>query len=148
MRSNATTAWDYFDSRVFVAHRPGPLIEADFDHFLADVMARPGVTGVVVRGSQGAPIARQRAQLLRWYTAHSLRGAVLTDSMITRGGVTALSWFGVPIRAFDSQQLDAALAFVGIAPERIEDAHQLMGQLISRVDRDRGDGPNAWARAR
>jgi hypothetical protein len=135
MRTNATTAWDYFDACVFVAHRPGPLIDDDFAHFLVDLMVQKQLRSVIVRASEGAPRADHRAQLLRWYREHAVRGAVLTDSVIARGGVTALSWFGVSIRAFEPSQLDAALDYVQIASPRWADARQRMQRIVEWVDR-------------
>jgi len=135
MRTNATTAWDYLDNCAFVAHRPGRLIDDDFAHFLIDMLAHKQLRSVVVRASEGAPRADHRAQLLQWYREHAVRGAVLTDSVVARGGVTALSWFGVPIRAFEPNQLDAALGFVQLAAPRWADARQCMQRIVDWVDR-------------
>lgn len=135
MRTNATTAWDYLDACALVAHRPGPLIDDDFGHFLNDLVARKQVRSVVVRASDGAPRADHRAVLLRWYREHAVRGAILTDSIVARGGVTALSWFGVPIRAFEPDQLDAAFEYVQIAAERRMAARECMARIVEWINR-------------
>ena len=138
MRTNASTAWDYLDACAFVAHRPGRLIDDDFADFLTDLLAKQQLRSVVVRASEGAPRADHRSLLLRWYREHTVRGAVLTDSVIARGGVTALSWFGVSIRAFEPAELDAALEYVQIATPRWPEARQCMQRIVAWVDGRQG----------
>jgi hypothetical protein len=135
MHSNDTIAWDYLDSCVFVAHRKGRMVDADFGQFLDDVLPRSAIRRVVVRAGEGAPRADHRAALSRWYQASSVRGAVLTDSIIARGGVTALSWFGLTIRAFAPQQLEQALDYVEIPHEHWPAAKSVMYAAIATVDR-------------
>ena len=134
MLTNATTAWDYLDQCVLVAHRPGPLVDGDFGHFLDDMLQHDEVRSDVVRASEGAPRADHRASLLRWYREHSVRGAVLTNSVVARGGVTALSWFGVPIKALEPHELDAAFEYVRIPAARWPEARKRMQQIVSWVD--------------
>jgi hypothetical protein len=137
MHSNATIAWDYLDNCVFIAHRKGRLVDADFALFLEDLLPRSNVQRVVVRASEGAPRVDHRALLLRWYKASSVRGAVLTDSVLARGGVTALGWFGVTISAFPPQQLEQALDYVEIPIEHWPEAKNVMTAVIAVVDSSR-----------
>ena len=143
MFSNSSIAWDYLDASVFIAHRRGKLVDADFGHFLEDMLPRSHVRRVVVRASDGAPRADHRAALLRWYSANSVRGAVLTDSVLARGGVTALGWFGVAIRAFPPHQIEPAFDFVEIPTGHWPDAKNVMNAAIAMVDGLRSDSaPN------
>lgn len=134
MLQNATIAWDYFDDLVFVAHRPGVLTEADFDAYLDDMLSHADLKGVVVRASEGAPSPNQRERIHRWIDQRQRRGAVMTDSVLARGGVTALRWFGLPIRAFALGELHGALAFVGVSPAKLEDAHARLQSVILAAD--------------
>ena len=134
MRSNATTAWDYLDGCVFIAHRRGPLVDADFGDFLTDMLRQRDVHRVLVRGSEGAPGPHHRAALLRWYKENSVRGAVLTDSLLTRGGVTALGWFGVNIRAFGHHELESAFDYVEIPLEHRFEARTMLQRVIAQAD--------------
>jgi hypothetical protein len=59
---------------------------------------------------------------------------VLTASLLARGGVTALRWFGVTIAAFAPHELDAALRYVGVDPDEANDALRALGGVIARVD--------------
>jgi hypothetical protein len=134
MFSNASTAWDYYDGWVFVAHAPGRMVEADFDGYLADMLPRSELKGVVVRAANGAPTPNQRAQCQHWFEQNRRRGAVLTDSMLARGGVTALRWFGLNLRAFALNDLNAALEFVGVHPLDLDKARARLRQVIMAAD--------------
>jgi hypothetical protein len=134
MRSNASTSWDYFDSLVFVAHREMRPSDADFAEFQRDVSAHAGLTGIVVIANNSPPSPAQRAHIQQWFEDCHARGAVMTNSVLARGAVTALSWFGVPIRAFARDQLDAALEFVGVAPQRLAQARAVLKALSKSVE--------------
>lgn len=134
MPATATTVWEIWCGWVFVAHCPGPLNEADLAIYLQDVMPREELKGVVVRASQGAPKPHQRAEIQHWFEQNRRRGAVLTDSMLARGGVTAMRWFGLPVRAFAPDQLDAALGYVGIQPADIATARDRLRAVIEAAD--------------
>ena len=134
MPANATTVWEFWGGWVFVAHCPGPLSEADLAAYLQDVMPRTDLKGVVVRASDGAPKPHQRAQIQQWFEQNHRRGAVLTNSVLARGGVTAMRWFGLPVRAFSLDQLEAALGYVGIQPEEIAPARDRLRQVIEAAD--------------
>jgi hypothetical protein len=137
MRSNASTSWDYFDSLVFVAHRAMRPSEADFAEFQGDVNAHAGLTGIVVIANNSPPSPGQRAQIQQWFEECHARGAVMTDSVLARGAVTALSWFGVPIRAFARSQVDAALEFVGVAPQRLAQARAVLQSVADSVEQSK-----------
>lgn len=134
MPTTATTVWEIWSGLVFVAHCPGPLSEADLAAYLQDIMPREDLKGVVVRASDGAPKPHQRAQIQHWFEQNGRRGAVLTDSILARGGVTAMRWFGLPVRAFALDQLDAALGYVGIQPEHIPPARDRLQKVIDAAD--------------
>jgi hypothetical protein len=134
MQQNGSIAWDYFDELVLVAHRPGALVARDFDAYLDDMLAHAELRGAVVRGSDGAPNPNQRERIHRWMEHSERHTAVLTDSVLTRGGVTALRWFGLPIRAFSLGEVRAALAFVDVKPAKFEHAQARLQQVIDAAD--------------
>jgi hypothetical protein len=53
---------------------------------------------VVTRGSTLSP--KQRETLRSVYAGSRVHTAVLTDSILSRGTLTALRWFGIPIAGF------------------------------------------------
>jgi hypothetical protein len=67
----------------------------------------------------GGPNAAQRRALQDRYLSKQkeYRVAVMTDSSVVRGIVTALSWFNPDIRAFpydDGRSLPAAMSYLGL----------------------------------
>jgi hypothetical protein len=134
VRTNGSTSWAYFDSLVFVAHRATRPTDGDFAEFKQDVDAHTGLTGIVVVANDNPPSPGQRAQIQQWFEECHARGAVMTDSVLARGAVTALSWFGVPIRAFARRQTDAALEFVGVPQHRLAEARDVLNALIDNVE--------------
>ena len=65
--------------------------------------------------SAGASIdIREREQLERLLTRGRLRVAVLTDSKVVRGAVTALSWFKIPIKSFAENEVELALDHIRV----------------------------------
>ena len=135
MRTNTTGAWTYFDTIAMLAVKgdavPNP---ADFDETTADLAAQPRLTGIVVRPRGAAPGARQRASMQELISKRSLRMAVLTESRLVRGVVTALHWFGLPVECFPDAKLDEALTFVGVPAERLGSARQRFQELLDYLE--------------
>ena len=93
---------------------------------------------VVAEGSRaGGPDARQRARMAR---AGLLRvpTAVVTDSVLARGIMIAVSWTGTPIQGFASEHLDRAYEFLKLSgpvrariPDQLEAMRaELYGRLL------------------
>src|SRR5262245_9124536 len=76
------------------------------------------VTGTIVITSGGGPNSSQRRAvnaLMAREGRKQYRGAVVTESLLVRGIVKALSLFNPGIRVFRPDALDPALAHVGLA---------------------------------
>jgi hypothetical protein len=74
---------------------------------------------VLVLTAGGSLNARQRKEVEALFGKVPI--AVLTDSIVARGAVTALSWFNVPIAAFPPSQVERALDHLQVpAVERAE----------------------------
>jgi hypothetical protein len=66
-----------------------------------------------------APTSKQRAAAADALAGYPMPIAVVTDSMLARGAVTAFRWLGNPeIRAFGADQLNAALDYLGVEFEQ------------------------------
>lgn len=78
-------------------------------------------TRVLVYSKGGAPTAAQRDKLKRVVDKHGKRvvTAVMTDSQIARGVMTALKWFLKDMSAFPTKDLEGALKFLEI-PEGLK----------------------------
>lgn len=77
-------------------------------------------TRLLVFSKGGAPSAAQRARIKRENDKHGKRvlTAVMTDSQLARGVVTAIQWFVKDISAFPTRDIEGALKFLGI-PESL-----------------------------
>jgi hypothetical protein len=87
--------------------------------------------GLVVTAG-GGPTAVQRQAVLDATGGKGIPAAILTDSMMVRGIVTAISWFASQVRAFPPHDLEGALHHLGItmpvaAVQRVID--ELKGEL-------------------
>jgi len=107
--------------------------DGDFNEFMTDLEAHAGVKGLIVITGGSPPKAGQRARLQRWYESNKARGAVLTDSFVARGGVTALAWFGVTIAAFSRKHFDAALEFVRLPIDRYPSARRVLAHFDANL---------------
>ncbi len=88
-----------------------------------------GSVRVLVYSMGGGPTSKQRSEVNELFKERPQRVAVMLNSRIARGAVTALSWFNPEIRAFDLEQFDDAcghLAIVGEHRERVRDALKAM----------------------
>lgn len=63
------------------------------------------------------PDARQRQQLAATVRGIDVRTAILTDSVVTRGIVTAIAWFGVSLRAFPHGSTTEAHRYLELTTE-------------------------------
>ncbi|HKP64707.1 MAG TPA: hypothetical protein VJV78_48555 [Polyangiales bacterium] len=69
----------------------------------------------LVESHGGAPNAKQRKALNDVLAGREVRSAVLTDSIVARGVVTALAWLGIPLRAFPLGDYKSAGEYLGLS---------------------------------
>ena len=105
----------------------GPPSDADFTPYVSFVRAaiRPDMKPRVLVQSHGGPLSPKQRQALNELTApfaKVARIAVLTDSAVARGVVTAMSWFAAEVyQAFPLAAQDPAPEFLQIpVPLRAE----------------------------
>jgi hypothetical protein len=117
--------------------------DTEIDEHIAEASAMAGFVRavlVVAEGSRaGGPDARQRAKMAR---AGLLRvpTAVVTDSVLARGIMIAVSWVGTPIQGFASEHLSRAYEFLKLSgpvrariPEQLEAMRaELYGRFVPR----------------
>jgi hypothetical protein len=73
---------------------------------------------IEVYGSIG-PNARQRQDMTPLLPRLDPRTAVLSNSLVVRGLVTAVSWLGIPNAAFGSTQHEAAARYLELTPAEL-----------------------------
>lgn len=130
-----TCAWQYVDTTVVIAFASSTarVVAADMEKLLADLRAHGNVRQVIVSPNGVTPAPAQREAMHRYLEESGARVAVLSSDLLVRGVVTALNWFGLPVRAFPWSQLSAALSYAKV-PEaqrgRIQESlHRLQDQV-------------------
>jgi len=76
----------------------------------------------------------QRKETFEILTRRGIHCAVVTESGLVRGIVTAASWFGVKVKAFSVANTNEAFAALGIDGARAEETHAELQKLIQRVE--------------
>lgn len=102
---------------VLVHGRENPS-EAEWNAYidaLAGLIAKVGDISVLVVTDGGGPNSVQRTDMNdRIRGGNDMRGAVVTESRVARGIVTALSWFNAGVKAFPPVRLRDALRHLGL----------------------------------
>lgn len=110
-----TIAWTFVDGISLLVHADVPMSDEDWKHHVADCVARlSSLRGAIIMTERQGPNARQRELVAGEPGFHTRPVAVVTPSMMVRGIVTALRWFGSEMRAFNPEDLDRALVYVDV----------------------------------
>ena len=104
------STWRYVASTAVVMFAPGLGRVPDdvMAALLADLERHAEVRQLIVYPNAATPTPTQRADVHRWLERRGARVSVLTSDMLVRGVVTALSWFGLPVKAFRCDDLATA----------------------------------------
>lgn len=132
MPNNAGVAWDRVGGVLLVVHASRQPTDAEWAEFVASP-ACTNPSGAVVVSNGVRPTPKQRAQIQESLGALVDGTAVLTDSLLSRGAVTALAWFGVRIRAFSTTDKRAALAYAGVPETDTDSVLQLLDAMSDAV---------------
>jgi len=130
MNANGAAAWHRVGDILLLVHGSRTATDAEWSEWIDSPEAQD-VRGVIVRAHSGRPTPLQREQIQdRFGRVHS---AILTDSVVARGVVTALSWFGVPARAFLPDDVEAAMSFAGLELGEVAQVRRLLAEMSARV---------------
>ncbi|MFW6067598.1 MAG: hypothetical protein ACOC97_04610 [Myxococcota bacterium] len=82
---------------------------------LLSTSSRKGAKRVLVWVEAGSIGSKERKKIAEALSDGRIRKvSVLTDERLARGAATAVSWFGVPIRAFATDEREPALDALGL----------------------------------
>jgi hypothetical protein len=95
--------------------------------------ARPGVAKFLIVSDGGGPNAKQRNEFAKAVEGRTTRTAIITGSAIARSILTAMQWFSPSIRGFAPGDIDAAFAYLEIAPVDHERFVAVIGELRSEL---------------
>lgn len=117
-----------------VLHGSSPTDE-EWNHWIALGQKRAGRDKrVLVEASGGGPTAKQRKAMLATDKAKDVRIAIMTESTFVRGIVTALTWFGVSLRAFPLNSSEVAAQFLELTAEELGAALEMLPQLRAQAE--------------
>lgn len=110
-----------------------------FTRVLAAAGGPPMVSGaltVLVYERASGPNAAQRKQLNDLVARYPIRVAVVTNSAIARGVLTAMSWFakGKGYQPFTPEQLDSAMEFLQVDMITASSVKQNLLDLLRQLD--------------
>jgi hypothetical protein len=108
----STLAYSCEQELLFVLHNSELPNAKEWAGMVAYWTKLPTVRGVIVKAPGTAPDANMRNDIRDLHVRFNTKIAVVTTSVITRGVLTALGWFNVPIRPFLPTDLKRALTFV------------------------------------
>ena len=77
----------------------------------------------------GGPDPKQRKALADLLRNEDTLVAVMTDSVVARGIITALAWFGLPQRGFALNDLRAAASYLGLSSAELHHASEDLTRL-------------------
>jgi hypothetical protein len=104
--------------------------DAEWDHWITMSIERVGRDQrVVVESHNSGPNAKQRKALADAMKNEDVRVAVLTESTVVRGIVTALAWLGVPQRAFPMNGHSQAANYLELSVIELERALEELPRL-------------------
>ena len=96
-----------------VAHGRKPAAREEWTEFYSALSRDTAyLRGLLVYSAGGALDVNQRSDLFQIHRKAGFRVAVLSDSMLVRGAITALRWLEVQAKSFKPAETDAALDYL------------------------------------
>lgn len=134
-RHASTQAFLVGDVLVYHDLSAAPPPAAAWTEYLASISRKLTlITRCLIVPSRGGLSAHQREQVRRLLGSRPT--AVLTDSVINRGIITSLTWFGVSIHAFRPGEYRAALSWL--------QRESLLAEVLEVVGTS-AESPRDWA---
>lgn len=98
------------------------------------VLERHGSVKVLAYSMGGGPNSVQRTKANELFKDRPQLIAVMLNSALVRGIVTALSWFNPMIRAFNIDQLDEACRYLQLSSTASAEVHRMLTRLHAAMD--------------
>jgi len=112
----STITWTLVDDVMVSFALPGVISDESYGRWIKDFSTKKFSKYLVTTVGIVQLTSVQRkgvAEVLRRRTVHAV---VLTDEMLVRGLVTAISWMGVDMKAFPWSEMKAAIKHLQVAP--------------------------------
>lgn len=98
------------------------------------VLETHGTVKVLAYSMGGGPNSVQRTKANELFKDRPQHVAVMLNSALVRGIVTALSWFNPMIRAFNIDQLDDACKYLELSKTASAEVHRMLTRLHASMD--------------
>jgi hypothetical protein len=109
-----TLRFSKIDDLLLIVHAPVDPDPHEWSVMIQESRAHAfGYRRVLVFGANVRLKASQRSELADFVNSNHVKVAVLVDSAVARGMVTALGWVTGKYRAFPSDDIEAAIAYLG-----------------------------------
>jgi hypothetical protein len=117
-----TVAYELLRNVMISVHGRDPVSAKEFPEVLASFrrLDFENVKMLVVTEG-GGPTPQQRKEMVNAMGGREMLTAVVSDEVMIRGVVTALSWFNSKIKSFRSADLDGAMRYLGVSPARFDE---------------------------
>lgn len=116
-KSDAAYQWEIVDRICVLRARAGEFEESDFQRWLHEVQDSNVQAILAVAKGVATVNATQRKATAEMIKKKNIRTYVVTDSALTRGIVTAVSWLGAQISSHSWKNLDEVLSQLDRPPE-------------------------------
>ncbi len=78
------------------------------------------VTGILVLAGTKRPTSSQRSEMVSVLRGRKLRIAMVSDSRVARGALTAIGWFVSGVKAYKAEEVERALAYLEVDKADVE----------------------------
>ena len=126
-----TMAMCRIDRLLLAVHSTEPPTDAEWHRWfdLIDGLAFGEGRALIETYGPCGPSASQRKELAVHVKRVEMRSALFTDSLVIRGMVTAMAWFGVALRAFPPGQYAPAAEHLGLSKKELASALEGLARL-------------------
>ncbi|MCX4240264.1 SpoIIAA family protein [Paraliomyxa miuraensis] len=124
------------DDVVIAVHTKENPTDEDWDRYgdvANGVMNVHGSVKMLVYSIGGGPNSLQRNKANEAFRDRPQQVAVMLNSAMTRGIVTALSWFNPAIKAFNLEQLEEACTYLGVPRGQLDPVREALEVLKTRL---------------
>jgi hypothetical protein len=108
-----TLAFEFTNEFLIIVHTAVVPSDEDWRRMVDHTLAQAALRGTLVVSPGAKPNPTMRSDIRSMHEHFGTKTAVITDSVVSKGVMTALSWFNVPIKGFSPDQLDEALTYLG-----------------------------------
>jgi len=124
------------DGVLLVCSSAGRLVDEDFAALLAKVRSSRIEACLAITLGASSMTSVQRTDVAKLAKEQGFKTAVLNDNAVTRGILTAISWFGVDISSFGLGDLDGALDALSLHGVRRIAVTEAAHRIRAEVERD------------